>query len=500
MEKYILALDQGTTSSRAIVFDKKGNIVSVAQKEFTQYFPKPGWVEHDPNEIWSTQNGVAAEAISNKGFNAENIASIGITNQRETVVVWDRNTGQPVYNAIVWQDKRTADFCDDLKEQGKSNFIRKKTGLVIDSYFSATKVKWILDNIEGTRKRAEAGELIMGTIDTWLIWNFTKGEQHVTDVSNASRTLLYNLNTMDWDDELLELFTIPKSMLPQVKESSEVYGYAKFTFYDAKIPIAGIVGDQQAALFGQMCTKPGMVKNTYGTGCFMLMNIGEKPIISKNNLLTTVAWKINGKTNYALEGSIFIAGAVVQWLRDSLKIITTSAEVEKLASSVENSEGVYFVPAFSGLGAPHWNQHAQGTIFGLTRGSTDAHVARAALESIAYQTMDVLKAMEADSGISIIELRVDGGASLNNMLMQFQADVLNTVTVRPKVVETSAMGAAFLAGLAIGFWNSPEEIQELWQINQQFKPTSERRKIDKDILGWYKAVEVLEYWTKDKTN
>ena len=387
-----------------------------------------------------------------------------------------------------------------LKEQGKSNFIRKKTGLVIDSYFSATKVKWILDNIEGTRKRAEAGELIMGTIDTWLIWNFTKGEQHVTDVSNASRTLLYNLNTMDWDDELLELFTIPKSMLPQVKESSEVYGYAKFTFYDAKIPIAGIVGDQQAALFGQMCTKPGMVKNTYGTGCFMLMNIGEKPIISKNNLLTTVAWKINGKTNYALEGSIFIAGAVVQWLRDSLKIITTSAEVEKLASSVENSEGVYFLPAFSGLGAPHWNQHAQGTIFGLTRGSTDAHVARAALESIAYQTMDVLKAMEADSGISIIELRVDGGASLNNMLLQFQADVLNTVTVRPKVVETSAMGAAFLAGLAIGFWNSPEEIQELWQINQQFKPTSERRKIDKDILGWYKAVEVLEYWTKDKTN
>ena len=500
MKKYILALDQGTTSSRAIVFDKKGNIVSVAQKEFTQYFPKPGWVEHDPNEIWSTQNGVAAEAIAIKGLNAENIAAIGITNQRETVVVWDRKSGQPVYNAIVWQEKRTADFCDDLKEQGKSNFIRKKTGLVIDSYFSATKVKWILDNIEGTRKRAEAGELIMGTIDTWLIWNFTKGEQHVTDVSNASRTLLYNLNTMDWDDELLELFTIPKSMLPQVKESSEVYGYAKFTFYDAKIPIAGIVGDQQAALFGQMCTKPGMVKNTYGTGCFMLMNIGEKPIISKNNLLTTVAWKINGKTNYALEGSIFIAGAVVQWLRDSLKIITTSAEVEKLASSVENSEGVYFVPAFSGLGAPHWNQHAQGTIFGLTRGSTDAHVARAALESIAYQTMDVLKAMEADSGISIIELRVDGGASLNNMLMQFQADVLNTVTVRPKVVETSAMGAAFLAGLAIGFWNSPEEIQELWQINQQFKPTSERRKIDKDILGWYKAVEVLEYWTKDKTN
>ena len=498
MEKYILALDQGTTSSRAIIFDKKGNIVSVAQKEFTQYFPKPGWVEHDPNEIWSTQNGVAAEAIAIKGLNAENIAAIGITNQRETVVVWDRKTGQPVYNAIVWQDKRTADFCDTLKKQGKSKLIRKKTGLVIDSYFSGTKVKWILDHVEGARKKAEAGELIMGTIDTWLIWNFTKGEQHVTDVSNASRTLLFNLNTMDWDDELLELFTIPKSMLPQVKESSEVYGYTKSTFYDAKIPIAGIAGDQQAALFGQMCTKPGMVKNTYGTGCFMLMNIGEKPIVSKNNLLTTVAWKINGKTNYALEGSIFIAGAVVQWLRDSLKIIKTSTEVEKLASSVESSEGVYFVPAFAGLGAPYWNQHAQGTIFGLTRGSTDAHIARAALESIAYQTMDVLKAMEADSGISIKELRVDGGATVNNILMQFQADVLNTVTVRPKVVETTAMGAAFLAGLAVGYWKNPEEIQNIWQIDQYFNPTSERENINKDIKGWYKAINALEYWTKDK--
>ncbi len=498
MGKYILALDQGTTSSRAIVFDKKGNIISVAQKEFTQHFPKPGWVEHDPTEIWSTQAGVAAEAIAKKGLNVENIAAIGITNQRETVVVWDKNTGQPVYNAIVWQDKRTSDFCDELKKQGKSDLIRQKTGLVIDSYFSGTKVKWILDNVDGARKKAEAGDLIMGTIDTWLIWNFTKGKQHVTDVSNASRTLLFNLNTMDWDDELLELLTIPKSMLPKVKQSSEVYGHTQSTFYDTNIPIAGIAGDQQAALFGQMCTKPGMVKNTYGTGCFMLMNIGDKPTVSKNNLLTTVAWKINGKTSYALEGSVFIAGAVVQWLRDSLKIIRTSAEVETLASSVKNSEGVYFVPAFTGLGAPHWNQHAQGTIFGLTRGSTDAHIARAAVESIAYQTMDILKAMEADSGISIKELRVDGGATVNDMLMQFQADVLNTVTVRPKVVETTAMGAAFLAGLAVGYWENPEEIQEIWQTDKHFKPTTNRKDIEKGIKGWYKAIDALDYWTKNK--
>ena len=498
MEKYILALDQGTTSSRAIIFDKKGNIVSVAQKEFTQYFPKPGWVEHDPNEIWSTQAGVAAEAIAKKGLNVENMAAIGITNQRETVVVWDKNTGQPIYNAIVWQDKRTSDYCDELKKLGKSDFIKEKTGLVIDSYFSGTKVKWILDHVEGARQKAESGDLILGTIDSWLIWNFTKGAQHVTDVSNASRTMLFNINTMDWDDELLELLTIPKSMLPEVKQSSEVYGHTKSTFYDANIPICGIAGDQQAALFGQMCTKPGMVKNTYGTGCFMLMNIGDKPIVSKNNLLTTVAWKINGKTQYALEGSIFIGGAVVQWLRDSLKIIRTSAEVEKLAASVEGSEGVYFVPAFAGLGAPHWNQHAQGTIFGLTRGSTDAHIARAAIESIAYQTMDVLKAMEADSGLSIKELRVDGGATVNNTLMQFQADVLNTVTVRPKIVETTAMGAAFLAGLAIGYWENPEEIQDIWQTDTSFNPTSERKNIDKEIKGWYKAIDALEYWTKSK--
>jgi glycerol kinase len=497
MKNYILALDQGTTSSRAIVFDKKGNIISVAQKEFKQYFPKPGWVEQDPLEIWSSQAGVATEAIAKKGLKAENIAAIGIANQRETVVVWDKNTGKPIYNAIVWQDKRTSNYCDELKKLGKEKIVRGKTGLVIDSYFSGTKVKWILDNIDGARQKAESGELIMGTIDTWLIWNFTKGEQHVTDVTNASRTMLFNINTMDWDDELLKLLTIPKSMLPQVKQSSDVYGYTKSTLYDT-IPISGMAGDQQAALFGQMCTKPGMVKNTYGTGCFMLMNIGEQPTLSKNNLLTTVAWKINGKTTYALEGSIFIAGAVVQWLRDSLKIIKDSSEVEVLASSVESSEGVYFVPTFAGLGAPHWNQQAQGTIFGLTRGSTDAHIARAALESIAYQTMDILKAMEADSGISINELRVDGGATVNNMLMQFQADVLNTVTVRPKVIETTAMGAAFLAGLAVGYWKNPEEIQQLWQIDTHFKPNTKRDVIDNNIKGWYKAIDALEYWTKLK--
>ena len=498
MEKYILAIDQGTTSSRAIIFNKKGDIISVAQKEFKQYFPKPGWVEHDPIEIWSSQAGVATEAVTKKGLNVDNILAIGITNQRETVIVWDKKTGKPVYNAIVWQDKRTANYCDELKKQGKETLIKEKTGLVIDAYFSATKVKWILDNVKGVRKRAEAGELVLGTIDTWLIWNFTKGNQHVTDVTNASRTQLFNINTMDWDDELLALFTIPKSMLPKVRQSSEVYGYTQSTFYDTKIPIAGIAGDQQAALFGQMCTKPGMVKNTYGTGCFMLMNIGEKPIVSKNNLLTTVAWTINGKTNYALEGSVFIGGAVVQWLRDGLKIIKKSEDVEKLAASVTSSDGVYLVPAFAGLGAPHWNQYAKGTIFGLTRGSTDAHIARAAVESIAYQSMDILKAMESDSGIKIKELRVDGGASVNNMLMSFQSDVLNTNTIRPKVVETTAIGAAFLAGLAVGYWESPEEIKQIWQIDQRFTPTLERTKIEEGIKGWYRAIDALEYWTKEE--
>ena len=497
MNQYILALDQGTTSSRAVVFDKKGTIISVAQKEFTQLFPKPGWVEHDPDEIWSTQAGMAAEAVSKKGIKASQLAAIGITNQRETVVVWDKNTGEPVYNAIVWQDKRTADYCDELKKAGKSQLIREKTGLVIDSYFSGTKVKWILDNVKGAREKAEAGDLVLGTIDTWLIWKMTDGELHITDVTNACRSMLFNINTMDWDDEVLELLTIPKSMLPEVKQSSEVYGHTSGSLFATKIPIAGIAGDQQAALFGQMCTQQGMVKNTYGTGCFMLMNIGDQPIVSENNLLTTVAWKINGKTTYALEGSIFIAGAVVQWLRDSLNIIKTSSEVEKLASSVESSDGVIFVPAFAGLGAPHWNQKAQGTIFGLTRGSTDAHIARAALESIAYQTMDILKAMEADSGISIQELRVDGGATVNDMLMQFQADVLNTVTVRPKIVETTVMGAAYLAGLAVGYWESPEEIQNIWETDVHFNPTKERKAIDEGIEGWYRAIKALEYWTEN---
>ncbi len=500
MDKYILAIDQGTTSSRAILFNKKGEIHSVAQKEFTQYFPKPGWVEHDPAEIWATQAGVAAEATTKKGLNGKNIEAIGITNQRETVVVWDKNTGNAIYNAIVWQDKRTAKYCSELKASGKAKMIQEKTGLVIDSYFSGTKVKWILDNVEGAREKAEAGDLLMGTIDTWLIWNFTKGDLHVTDVTNASRTLLFNINTMDWDEELLELFDIPKNMLPEVRDSSEVYGHTKTTIFASKVPIAGIAGDQMAALFGQMCTKKGMVKNTYGTGCFMLMNIGEKPIISKNNLLTSVAWRINGKTEYCLEGSIFIGGAVVQWLRDGLGIIHKSSQVESLASSVESSEGVYFIPAFAGLGAPYWNQESKGTIFGITRGTTDAHIARASLEAIAYQTMDILKSMKADSEIDIHELRVDGGASVNNMLMQFQSDVLNTTTVRPKVTETTALGAAYLAGLAVGYWKDTDEIQETWEEDVKFQPTEEQEEVKQGIKGWYRAIEALQHWSDNTEN
>jgi len=497
MEKFILALDQGTTSCRAVIFNRQGSIIASAQKEFQQYFPKPGWVEHDPDEIWSTQAGMAAEAVTRSGLDASAIAGIGITNQRETVVVWDRVTGKPVYRAIVWQDKRTAEFCDELKRDGKEPLIRKKTGLVLDSYFSGTKVKWILDHVEGARERAEAGDLIMGTIDSWLIWKMTKGALHITDVTNACRTLFFNINIMAWDDELLELFGVPRSMLPEVKPSSEVYGHTSPNFFSEKIPIAGIAGDQQAALFGQMCTRPGMVKNTYGTGCFMLMNIGGKPIVSENNLLTSVAWQVDGKVQYALEGSIFIAGAVVQWLRDGLKILERSGDVEKLANSVASSEGVYFVPAFAGLGAPYWNQHAQGAIFGLTRGSTDAHLARAALESIAYQTMDILKAMEADSGITIKELRVDGGASVNDMLMQFQADVLNTQTVRPKVVETTVMGAAFMAGLAVGYWDSQEEIAAIWQTDRKFKPMQDRLQVEEGIRGWYRAIDSLQHWSSN---
>jgi glycerol kinase len=489
MKKYILALDQGTTSSRAIVFDHDGSIVSVAQKEFKQIFPQPGWVEHDPEEIWSTQLGVAAEAITKAGLGTENIHAIGITNQRETTVVWDRNTGKPIYNAIVWQDRRTADFCDELKRKNLHILIQQRTGLVVDAYFSASKVRWILDNVESARTRAEKGELCFGTVDTWLLWNLTKGQVHATDVSNASRTMLMNLQTLQWDGELEKIFNIPGNMLPQIRSSSEVFGTTQNILTATNIPIAGIAGDQQSALFGQMCTAQGMVKNTYGTGCFMLMNTGEKAVISKNNLLTTVAWKINGKTEYALEGSVFIAGAVVQWLRDGLGIIRSSGDVEKLAAKVKDSEGVYVVPAFTGLGAPYWNQHARGTMVGITRGTTAAHIAKAALDSIAYQTADVLKAMEADSGISIKELRVDGGATVNNILMQFQSDILNTIVVRPQITETTALGAAYLAGLATGYWSSIDEIQQQWKVDRKFEPAMEKNEAEALLAGWAKAVK-----------
>lgn len=497
-KKYILALDQGTTSSRAIVFDKTGSIISIAQKEFSQKFPQSGWVEHDASEIWSTQIGVAAEAVAKSKIEAEEIAAIGITNQRETTVVWERATGKPIHNAIVWQDRRTADFCNELKRKGKAEMIQEKTGLVVDSYFSGTKVKWILDNVEGARERAEKGELCFGTIDTWLLWNLTRGEVHATDVSNASRTMICNIHTLEWDEELLELLDIPKSVLPEIKSSSEVYGYAKNVISDANIPIAGIAGDQQSALFGQMCTQSGMVKNTYGTGCFMLMNTGEKTIPSKNNLLTTVAWKVNGVTNYALEGSVFIGGAVVQWLRDGLGIIKKSSDVEDLAAKVSDSEGVYIVPAFTGLGTPYWNSHARGTIVGLTRGSTASHIARAALDSIAFQTMDVLKAMEADSGISIKELRVDGGATVNDTLMQFQSDILNTNVIRPKITETTALGAAYLAGLAVKFWESVEEIGSQWQMDKTFTPNVDDAKREELTKEWTRAVKAAQAWTENE--
>ena len=497
MEKYILALDQGTTSCRAIVFNHKGEIVSTAQKEFAQHFPKPGWVEHDAEEIWAVQSGMASEALARKGLKPGQIAAIGITNQRETVVIWEKASGKPIHPAIVWQDKRTSDYCDELKAAGHQRMVREKTGLVIDSYFSGTKARWILDHVKGARKRAENGELLMGTIDSWLIWNMTGGKLHITDVTNACRTMLFNIHTMAWDPELTELLGIPEALLPEVRESSEKYGVTDESFLKAGIPISGIAGDQQAALFGQMCTRKGMVKNTYGTGCFMLMNIGDKPIVSENNLLTSVAWTLNGETTYMLEGSIFIGGAVVQWLRDGLNIIKKSSDVEALATSVPDTGGVYLVPAFAGLGAPHWNQQARGSIFGLTRGSTDAHVARAALESIAYQTMDILKAMEKDSGIPIRELRVDGGATVNNLMMQFQADVLDAETVRPKIVETTVMGAAFLAGLAVGYWENPRAIQSIWQTDRRFFPTADRAHIEAGIRGWQRAIRAIEFWSKD---
>lgn len=495
MNQYILSFDQGTTSSRAIVFDKKGGIVSVAQKEFTQIFPQPGWVEHDANEIWSTQLGVAAEAITKAGLTIQHIAAIGITNQRETTVVWDKGTGMPIHHAIVWQDRRTASFCDELKAAGKDKMIQQRTGLVVDAYFSATKVKWILDHVEGARARAAKGELCFGTVDSWLLWKLTNGKVHATDVSNASRTMLFNIHTLAWDEELLQLFDVPASMLPEVRSSSEVYGHTQNVLTAHNVPIAGIAGDQQAALFGQMCTQPGMVKNTYGTGCFMLMNTGEKAVPSSNNLLTTIAWKVNGVTQYALEGSVFIAGAVVQWLRDGLKIIRNSSEVESLAAQVSSSEGVYVVPAFAGLGAPYWNQHARGTIVGITRGTTGAHFARAALDSIAYQTRDVLKAMEADSGIAIKELRVDGGATANNLLMQFQSDILHTNVVRPTVVETTALGAAYLAGLAVGYWSGTDDIQQQWQMERVFSPQMPESERAALTAGWTRAINATISWS-----
>lgn len=488
MDQYILALDQGTSSSRAIVFDRKGTPVAVSQKEFTQYFPQPGWVEHNPMEIWSSQASVIAEAISSIGINGKNLAAIGITNQRETTIVWDARTGAPVYNAIVWQDRRTSEYCDSLKDQGLTDFIRSKTGLIIDAYFSATKIRWILENVPGARSRAEAGELRFGTVDSWLVWMLTGGDVHVTDVSNASRTMLFNIHSLKWDEELLDLFGIPSSMMPQVKSSSEIYGHTRTTLFAHKVPVAGIAGDQQAALFGQMCIEPGSVKNTYGTGCFLLMNSGTKPILSKNSLLTTIAWKIGDTVNYALEGSIFVAGSVVQWLRDGLGIINSSSEVEALAASVPDNGGVYFVPALTGLGAPYWDQYAKGCISGLTRGTTAAHIARAALEGIAFQTMDIVEAMKRDAGVDLKELKVDGGASRNNLLMQFQANVLSTNVIRPKVTETTALGAAYLAGLAVGYWESIEAVKQQWQEDVLFSPTISADEAAALREGWKEAV------------
>jgi len=490
--KHILALDQGTTSSRAIVFDHSGSVVSTAQQEFRQIFPKPGWVEHDANEIWATQLQTAQAAIAKAGVTAADIAAIGITNQRETTLLWDRTTGTPVHNAIVWQDRRTAAACDRLKARGLAPVIRRKTGLVVDAYFSGTKLEWLLRNVPGARAKAKAGALAFGTVDSWLVWNLTGGRVHVTDPSNASRTMLFNLRTGDWDEELLRIFGVPRSVLPAVGSSSEVFG--ETTLFGGAVPIAGIAGDQQAALFGQACTQPGMVKNTYGTGCFMLMNTGTKPIASRNNLLTTVAWRVGNRTEYALEGSIFIAGAVVQWLRDGLGIIKSSPEVESLAAQVSDTHGVYLVPAFAGLGAPHWDQYARGLVAGITRGTTAAHLARAALEGIAFQVADVLRSMEADARIKLKQLRVDGGACANNLLMQFQSDLLGVPVVRPKVTETTALGAAYLAGLAVGYWKDQKQIAAQWQADRRFLPAMKPAQRRQLVAGWNKALERSKRW------
>ncbi|WP_119344369.1 glycerol kinase GlpK [Facilibium subflavum] len=496
MQEYILTLDQGTTSSRAIIFNQNGQIVDMAQYEFKQFYPKPGWVEHNPKEIWSSQASVAAEAITKAGINGRNIAAIGITNQRETTIVWDKETGQPIYNAIVWQDRRTAAFCNALKSQGHAKMIQDKTGLVIDAYFSASKIKWILDNVDGAREKANQGKLCFGTVDSWLMAKFTNLQTHATDVSNASRTMLYNIHTGQWDDDLLALFDIPRSMLPEVKSSSEIYSRTATTLFASKIPIAGVAGDQQAALFGQMCTEPGMLKTTYGTGCFMMMNTGETPAKSTNNLLTTIAWKIGDKVTYALEGSIFMGGAVIQWLRDELELIQHARDSEKLALSVEDNGGVYLVPAMAGLGAPHWDQSARGCLIGLTRGSSKAHICRAALESIVYQVSDIVKAKMADTKIQITEMRVDGGAVANNFLMQCQADIMNANVIRPKVLETTALGAAYLAGLAVGYWSDVNELKKLWSQERLFTPDMSKEQREHYIKYWQKAVERAKGWSE----
>lgn len=487
-KKFILALDQGTTSSRAIVFDHNGQIKSVAQKEFTQYFPQPGWVEHNPNEIWSSQASVIAEAISAIDINGLDIAGIGITNQRETTIVWDIDTEEPIYNAIVWQDRRTAEYCDKLKAQGLTDKIHEKTGLIVDAYFSGTKIKWILDNVPGARKRAEMGKLRFGNVDAWLVWRLTRGEVHVTDVTNASRTMLFNIHDLKWDEDLLKLLDIPLSMMPEVKSSSEIYGHTKTTIFAHEVPISGIAGDQQAALFGHMCIEPGAIKNTYGTGCFVMLNTGRKPVMSKNNLLTTVAWKIGDRVDYALEGSIYVGGSVVQWLRDGLGFITSSSEIEDLASTVPDSGGVYFVPALTGLAAPYWDQYARGTIVGITRGTTRAHIARAALDGIAFQTYDIAQAMAKDMEAPLTELKVDGGASRNNLLMQYQSNLLGIKVVRPKITETTALGAAYLAGLAVGFWKDIDEIKNQWQVERSFEPLADSEEITAAKAGWADAI------------
>ena len=497
--QYILALDQGTTSSRAILFDRAGTLHAIARKEFTPLFPQPGWVEQDANEMWSSQAAVMTEVLARAGLSSTDVIALGITNQRETTIVWDRETGQPIYPAIVWQDRRTTPLCNTLKQQGLETFFRDKTGLVIDPYFSGTKIRWILDNIPNARHRAEAGRLAFGTVDSWLVWKLTQGKKHITDVTNASRTLLFNIRTGEWDQELLDALDIPRQLLPEVHSSSEVYAETSTDLLATAVPIGGIAGDQHAALFGQMCTTPGMVKNTYGTGCFMLMQTGESPVASRNNLLTTVAWCVDNRTQYALEGSVFIAGAVVQWLRDGLGIITSSSEVETLAASVPGTDGVYLVPAFSGLGAPHWDPYARGALLGLTRGSTAAHIARAALESIAYQSMDVLTAMEADAGIRLTQLRVDGGATVNNLLMQFQADILGVPVVRPKITETTALGAAYLAGLAVGYWKDPGEIATQWQMDHVFEPALSPERREELRAGWTKALDRAKDWATPDT-